>query len=70
MKRSSDRLYLWPAVGSLFADRGKLLTFFDFPAEHWRQLRTTNVTESPFATVQLRRRVPEGAGCCTQQSVR
>jgi transposase-like protein len=28
-----------------------LLTFFDFPAEHWKHLRTSNVIESPFATV-------------------
>ena len=37
------------AVESLRRDEDKLLTFFDFPAEHWRHLRTTNVIESPFA---------------------
>lgn len=31
-----------------------MLTFFDFPAEHWRHLRTTNPIESPFAAVRLR----------------
>ena len=31
-----------------------MLTFFDFPTEHWRHLRTTNVVESPFASVRLR----------------
>ena len=43
-----------------------LLTFFDFPAEHWKHLRTTNVTESPFATVRLRQRVTKGAGARTK----
>ncbi|MCP5069785.1 MAG: IS256 family transposase [bacterium] len=41
----------------------KLLTFFDFPAEHWQHLRTTNVIESAFATVRLRQRVTKGPGC-------
>lgn len=34
----------------------------DFPAEHWRHLRTTNPIESSFATVKLRTRVTKGAG--------
>lgn len=50
------------AVASLRQDQDKLLTFFDFPAEHWPHLRTTNVIESPFATVRLRQRVTKGAG--------
>jgi len=50
------------AVASLCRDQDKLLTLFDFPAEHWRHLRTTNVVESPFATVRLRQRVTKGAG--------
>ena len=50
------------AVGSLRKDEDLLLTFFDFPAEHWQHLRTTNVIESPFATVRLRQRVTKGAG--------
>jgi len=50
------------AVASLLRDREKLLTFFDFPAEHWKHLRTTNLIESPFATVRLRQRVTKGAG--------
>jgi transposase-like protein len=50
------------AVASLRRDFEKLLTFFDFPAEHWRHLRTTNIIESPFATVRLRTRVTKGAG--------
>ena len=40
----------------------RLVTFFDFPAEHWKHLRTTNVIESPFATVRLRERATRGAG--------
>jgi putative transposase len=39
-----------------------LLTFYDFPAEHWKRLRTTNV-ESTFATVRLRQRTTMGPGC-------
>jgi putative transposase len=34
-----------------------LLAFYDFPAEHWIHLRTTNPIESTFATVRLRTRV-------------
>jgi transposase-like protein len=40
----------------------RLTTFFDFPAEHWTNLRTTNPIESSFATVKLRTRVTKGAG--------
>jgi putative transposase len=50
------------AVASLDRDQEKLLTFFDFPAEHWLHLRTTNPVESPFSTVRLRQRVTKGAG--------
>lgn len=54
------------AVASLRRDQGQLLTFYDFPAEHWRHLRTSNVIESPFATVRLRQRVTKGAGSRTK----
>jgi transposase-like protein len=50
------------AVESLIADWERLLTFFDFPAEHWKHLRTTNPIESTFATVKLRTKVTKGAG--------
>jgi transposase-like protein len=50
------------AVASLRRDEEKLLTFFDFPAEHWKHLRTSNIVESPFATVRLRQRVTKGPG--------
>jgi transposase-like protein len=54
------------AVTSLRRDQAQLLTFYDFPAEHWRHLRTTNIIESPFATVRLRQRVTKGAGSRTK----
>lgn len=50
------------AVESLRRDEEQLLTFFDFPAEHWKHLRTSNIVESPFATVRLRQRVTKGPG--------
>jgi len=50
------------AVDSLLAGWDSMLTFFDFPAEHWKHLRTTNPLESTFATVKLRTRVTKGAG--------
>src|SRR4029079_12464082 len=54
------------AVATLEQDADALLTFFDFPAEHWKHLRTSNVIESPFATVRLRQRVTKGAGSRTK----
>jgi putative transposase len=42
------------AVERLSADWERLVTFYQFPREHWRHLRTTNVVESPFAAVRLR----------------
>jgi putative transposase len=54
------------AVESLTAHWERLITFFDFPAEHWKHLRTTNVIESPFATVRLRERATRGAGSRTK----
>lgn len=42
------------ASSCLGKDRDVLLTFYDFPAEHWRHIRTTNPIESTFATVRLR----------------
>jgi putative transposase len=50
------------AVDKVLKDREVLLTHFDFPAEHWIHLRTTNVIESTFATVKLRTRKTKGAG--------
>ncbi len=53
------------ACDCLAKDREVLLTFYDFPAEHWRHLRTTNPIESTFATVRLRHRRTKGSGSRT-----
>ena len=50
------------AVDCFIKDREALLAFFEFPAEHWKHLRTSNPIESSFATVRLRQRVTKGAG--------
>ena len=50
------------AVECLLKDREELLAFYDFPAEHWSHLRTTNPIESTFATVQLRTYRTKGPG--------
>jgi len=50
------------ATNCLAKDRDVLLTFYDFPAEHWVHLRTTNPIESTFATVRLRTRRTKGCG--------
>jgi transposase-like protein len=53
----------WPkAVAKIVDDTEVLLTFFDFPAEHWVHLKTTNPIESTFATVRLRTKVTKGPG--------
>ena len=50
------------AVERLTKDRKVLLAFYDFPAEHWIHLRTTNPIESTFATVRLRHHKTKGNG--------
>ncbi|WP_393063362.1 IS256 family transposase [Streptomyces sp. LN549] len=50
------------AVKKIVDDEDELLAFYDFPAEHWIHLRTTNPIESTFATVRLRTKVTKGAG--------
>ena len=42
------------AVATLERDWERMVTFYDFPQQHWRHLRTTNPVESPFASVRLR----------------
>ncbi len=54
------------AVTCLTKDQVALLTFQEFPAEHWKHLRTSNAIESPFATVRLRQKVTKGAGSRTK----
>ena len=53
------------ATECLAKDREVLLTFYDFPADHWVHLRTTNPIESTFATVRLRTRRTKGCGSRT-----
>lgn len=50
------------ACECLAKDRDVILTFYDFPAEHWIHLRTTNPIESTFATVKHRQRKTKGNG--------
>jgi transposase-like protein len=50
------------ALDKLLKDREVLLAHFDFPADHWVHLRTTNAIESTFATVRLRTNKTKGAG--------
>ena len=55
------------AVTCLVKDRDVLLTFFDFPAEHWAHIRTTNPIESTFATVRLR--TDKTRGCVSKDTI-
>ncbi|MCG3132932.1 MAG: IS256 family transposase ISCysp27 [Planctomycetes bacterium] len=50
------------AVECVEKDRDALLAFYDFPAEHWKHLRTTNPIESTFSTVRLRTDRTKGSG--------
>ena len=54
------------AVECLIKDRDALLAFYDFPAEHWKHLRTTNVIESSFATI--RHRTARSKGCLSNKT--
>jgi len=56
------------AAGCLEKDREALLAFYDFPAEHWKHLRTTNPIESTFATV--RHRTTRSKGCLSNKTAR
>jgi putative transposase len=55
------------AAACLEKDRASLLAFYDFPAEHWIHLRTTNPIESTFATVRLR--TDKTRGCVSRESI-
>lgn len=55
------------ATHCLSKDRDALLAFYDFPAEHWAHLRTTNPIESTFATVRLR--TARTRGCLSRQTM-
>jgi transposase-like protein len=54
------------AVERLVKDRDHLLSFYDFPAEHWKHIRTTNPIESTFATV--RQRTAKTKGCLSRKT--
>ena len=54
------------AVAKLAKDRDALLTFYDFPAEHWKHIRTSNPIESTFATV--RHRTKRTKGCLSRKT--
>jgi transposase-like protein len=59
----SDYGVKWPkAVAKVVDDQEALLAFFDYPAEHWLHLRTTNPIESTFSPVRARTRVTKGPG--------
>jgi transposase-like protein len=61
------RLKFPKAAACLAKDRTELLAFYDFPAEHWAHLRTTNPIESTFATVKLR--TAKTRGCLSRQTM-
>ena len=50
------------AVSKVVDDAEQLLAFYDFPAEHWIHLKTSNPIESTFATMRLRTKVTKGPG--------
>jgi putative transposase len=54
------------ATACLVKDREALLAFYDFPAEHWKHVRTTNPVESTFATVRLR--TTKTKGCLSRRT--
>jgi len=55
------------AVACLMKDREELLTFYDFPAQHWQSIRTSNPIESTFATI--RHRTKRAKGCLTRDGM-
>ncbi|MFA5889754.1 MAG: transposase, partial [Actinomycetota bacterium] len=63
MDRFIEDFAKWPkAVAKITKDRENLLAFYDFPAEHWIHLRTSNAIESTFAPVRARTNVTKGPG--------
>ncbi len=62
--RSAERRFGLP--NGIDADRERLLTFYDFPAEHWKHVRSTNPIESTFATV--RQRTTRTKGCLSRNT--
>jgi transposase-like protein len=63
MQRGYQPIPRFPdACNCLAKDKDVLFTFYDFPAEHWVHIRSTNVIESTFATVRLRTNKTKGCG--------
>ena len=63
LERFAKDFSKWPkAVAKLTGDRAALLAFYDYPAEHWLHLRTTNPIESTFSPVRARTDLTKGAG--------
>jgi transposase-like protein len=62
VRLAEERLCTLVIIGVRTDDIEALLAFYDFPAEHWVHLKTTNPVESTFATVRLRTRVTKGPG--------
>lgn len=63
MRAFEEDFAKWPkAVAKITKDRENLLAFYDFPAEHWIHLRTSNAIESTFAPVRARTNVTKGPG--------
>jgi transposase-like protein len=56
------------AVSCLRENRGKLMTFYDYPAEHWRHIRTTNPIESTFASVWVENTKDQGLRQCDRDA--
>ena len=53
----------WPKAAAKIEDEKEtLLAYYDYPAEHWRRLKTTNPIESPFAAVRARTDITKGPG--------
>lgn len=52
------------AVACLLKSKEETLAFYDFPAEHWKHIRSTNPIESTFATIRLRTKKTKGCGSC------
>jgi putative transposase len=50
------------AVAKLTSHKESLLSFYDYPVEHWRHLRTTNPIESVFTPVRVRTEITKGSG--------
>ncbi len=64
LEKYADKYY--QATNCLKKDRYQLLTFYDFPAAHWKHIRTTNPIESTFATV--RHRTIKTKGCLSRET--